>query len=88
MLCLAERWFEEELIKDLVYINLGEGISACIMMNDRILQGARGYAGEIAMSIQEGGPRQLWNGDAWKHMAFGIGERAKAELPVISDDMC
>jgi len=58
---LAERWFGgAKGCKDLVYVNWGEGISAGVIMNDRILQGAHGHAGEIGhMSIQEGG--QLCN---------------------------
>ena len=88
---LAERWFGGGTdCKDLVYINLGEGISAGIMMNDRILQGARGYAGEIGhMSIQEGGPLCNCGNRGCLESICGIPalvRRAKAELPVISDD--
>ncbi|MFY9472167.1 MAG: ROK family transcriptional regulator, partial [Tepidanaerobacteraceae bacterium] len=55
---LAERWFGGGTgCKDLVYVNLGEGISAGVIINDRILQGVHGHAGEIGhMSIQEAGP--------------------------------
>lgn len=54
---LAERWFGDCAdSRDLVYINWGEGISAGILSDDRILQGHRGYAGEIGhIIIQEGG---------------------------------
>ncbi len=55
---LAERWFGECAdCRDLVYINWGEGISAGVLTDERILQGYRGYAGEIGhIVIQEGGP--------------------------------
>lgn len=45
---LAERWFGGGTnYRDLVYVNLGEGISAGIILDDHILQGFSGYAGEI-----------------------------------------
>jgi N-acetylglucosamine repressor len=55
---LAERWFGDCAdCRDLVYINWGEGISAGVLTDERILQGYRGYAGEIGhIVIQEGGP--------------------------------
>jgi predicted NBD/HSP70 family sugar kinase len=55
---LAERWFGDCAdSRDLVYINWGEGISAGILSDERILQGHRGYAGEIGhIVILEGGP--------------------------------
>lgn len=53
---LAERCFGENS-KDLVYINLGEGISAGIILEDKVLHGNLGYAGEIGhMVIAEDGP--------------------------------
>ncbi|MDD4569756.1 MAG: ROK family transcriptional regulator [Tepidanaerobacteraceae bacterium] len=88
---LAERWFGGGTdCKDLVYVNLGEGISAGIMMNDRILQGAGGHAGEIGhMSIQEGGPLCNCGNRGCLESICGIPalvRRAKAELPVIPND--
>lgn len=54
---LAERWFGGNEYHDLVYINIGQGISAGIMIGDRVLQGAKGHAGEIGhMVILENGP--------------------------------
>ena len=45
---LAERWFGGGVdSQDLVYVNMGEGISAGIILGDRILQGFQGHAGEI-----------------------------------------
>jgi predicted NBD/HSP70 family sugar kinase len=55
---LAEQWFGGgTACKDLVYINLGEGISAGIILADMIIQGFQGHAGEIGhMVIEENGP--------------------------------
>ena len=55
---LAERWFGGgKDSADLVYINLGEGISAGVMLDDRILQGFQGHAGEIGHIVMcEDGP--------------------------------
>ncbi len=54
---LAERWFGDcAECRDLVYVNWGEGISAGVLSDERILQGHRGFAGEIGhIVIQEGG---------------------------------
>ena len=58
---LAERWFGDCAdCRDLIYLNWGEGISAGIISDERILQGSRGYVGEVGhIVIQEGG--QLCN---------------------------
>jgi predicted NBD/HSP70 family sugar kinase len=55
---LAERWFGNGTnSRDLIYINLGEGISAGIILNDQILQGSHGYAGQIGhIVLTEDGP--------------------------------
>lgn len=55
---LAERWFGGgQESPDLVYVNLGEGISAGVMLDDRILQGFQGHAGEIGhIVMDEAGP--------------------------------
>jgi N-acetylglucosamine repressor len=55
---LAERWFGSGTdCKDLIYINLGEGISAGIILDDHILQGSHGYAGQIGhIVLAENGP--------------------------------
>jgi len=88
---LAERWFGGAIeCKDLVYVNLGEGISAGVIVNDRILQGAEGHAGEIGhMSIQEGGPLCNCGNRGCLESICGIPaimRKAKAELPIIPDD--
>lgn len=54
---LTERCYGGTECKDMVYVNLGEGISAGIILGDRILQGFHGYAGEIGhIVLDEGGP--------------------------------
>ncbi|MDR3564004.1 MAG: ROK family transcriptional regulator [Negativicutes bacterium] len=55
---LGEKWFGDGAhCNDLIYINLGEGISAGILVKDEILQGANGYAGQIGHVVMiEGGP--------------------------------
>lgn len=55
---LAERWFGGgKNSRDLVYINIGEGVSAGIIINDKILHGYAGYAGEVGhIVIKKNGP--------------------------------
>ncbi|WP_110953686.1 ROK family transcriptional regulator [Anaerosinus massiliensis] len=49
---LGEKWFGGGVhCKNLIYVNLGEGISAGILMNDVIVQGAQGYAGQIGHTV-------------------------------------
>lgn len=55
---LAERWFGGGTdSSDLVYINWGEGISAGVILEDRIIQGFQGHAGEVGhIVMNELGP--------------------------------
>ncbi|SFL71116.1 ROK family transcriptional regulator [Pelosinus propionicus] len=55
---LAEWWFGGGIsFRNLVYVNLGEGISAGVISADRVIQGAQGHAGEIGHSfMMENGP--------------------------------
>jgi len=55
---LAEWWFGGGInFRNLVYINLGEGISAGVISADRVIQGAEGHAGEIGHTfMMENGP--------------------------------
>lgn len=44
-------------VRDLVYVNLGEGFSAGVISDGHILSGSRGYAGEMGHTvIMENGP--------------------------------
>lgn len=56
---LGERWFGSgQEYKNLVYINIGYGISAGIIIEDQIVQGAKGHAGEIGhLVVEEHGPK-------------------------------
>lgn len=55
---LAERIFGDgTTCKNLAYVHIGYGISAGIMMDDRILHGGLGHAGEIGhVVVEENGP--------------------------------
>ena len=88
---LAERWFGDCAdSRDLVYINWGEGISAGILSDERILQGHRGYAGEIGhIVILEGGPLCNCGNRGCLEAICGIPaleRKVAAELPFIPAD--
>lgn len=88
---LGELWFGGGInCKDLIYINLGEGISAGIIMNDRILQGVHGHAGEIGhIVIQEEGPLCNCGNRGCLESICGIPallRKVKVELPLIKSD--
>lgn len=55
---LAEKWFGcGTAYNNLAYINMGEGISTGILINDSILAGSHGYAGQIGhMVLDSNGP--------------------------------
>ena len=55
---MGEKWFGGGMdSKNLIYLNMGEGISAGIMLDDTIIQGAQGFAGQIGHTIMiEQGP--------------------------------
>lgn len=88
---LAEKWFgEAKFCKDLVYINLGEGISAGIIIEDKILQGFHGHAGEIGhIVVTENGPLCNCGNRGCLESLYGIPaiiRKAYSELPLIKDD--
>jgi len=88
---LAERWFGGGTdCKDLIYINLGEGISAGIITNDHMLQGSQGYAGEIGhIVLTEGGPLCNCGNRGCLESLCGIPalvKRANAELSLVKPD--
>ncbi|MCR4429917.1 MAG: ROK family transcriptional regulator [Tepidanaerobacteraceae bacterium] len=87
---LAERWFGGgNDCTDLVYINLGEGISAGIIMDDRILQGFQGHAGEIGHIVMvEGGPLCNCGNRGCMESICGIPaivRKAVSEMPFIKE---
>lgn len=88
---LAERWFGGGTdCKDLIYINLGEGISAGIITDDHILQGSQGYAGEIGhIALTEEGPLCNCGNRGCLESLCGIPalvKRANAELSQVKPD--
>ncbi|MDI3481950.1 MAG: N-acetylglucosamine repressor [Tepidanaerobacteraceae bacterium] len=88
---LAERWYGGGTeFTDLVYINLGEGISAGIIMDDRILQGFQGHAGEIGHIVMvEDGPLCNCGNRGCLESICGIPaivRKATSEMPFIKDD--
>jgi N-acetylglucosamine repressor len=85
---LAEKWFGGGVAYDnLAYINMGEGISTGIILNNAILQGSHGYAGQIGHMVLDS------NGTMCKCGNRGCLEticacpallrKARAELPLI-----
>lgn len=49
---LGEKWYGGGTnCENLIYINMGEGISAGIIMGDHIVQGSQGYAGQIGHTV-------------------------------------
>lgn len=87
---MAERWFGGMESKDLVYVNLGEGISAGIILGDRILQGYRGYAGEIGhIVLDEDGPLcNCGNRGCLEAICAvpALMNKVRAEMPLIAGD--
>lgn len=87
---LAERWFGGTECNDLVYVNLGEGISAGIILGDRILQGYQGYAGEIGhIVLDKGGPLCNCGNRGCLEAICAIPalmNKVLAELPLVSED--
>lgn len=88
---LAERWFGDCAdCRNLVYVNWGEGISAGIISDDRILQGHRGYVGEIGhIVILEGGTLCNCGNRGCLESICGVPaleRKVASELPFIRDD--
>lgn len=88
---LAERWFgggKEN--RDLVYINLGEGISAGVMVSDALIKGFEDYAGQIGhIVIAEDGPLCNCGNRGCLEAICGIPalmRKIYAELPLLNDD--
>ena len=85
---LAERWFGGGTeSRNLVYINLGEGISAGIILDDRIVYGFQGHAGEIGhILIRQNGPLCNCGNRGCLESICGIPaltRKANAELPLL-----
>ncbi|WP_378955065.1 ROK family protein [Pelosinus sp. sgz500959] len=88
---LAERWFGGGIkYRDLAYINLGEGISAGIIVDDKILNGYQGYTGQIGhIVMQEGGTLCNCGNRGCLESICGIPallRKVKSEMPLIGSD--
>jgi len=86
---LAEWWFGGgNSYTDLVYINLGEGISAGVISADRIIQGAEGHAGQIGhIVVVEKGPLCKCGNQGCLEAICGIPalmRKANEEIPLVS----
>lgn len=85
---LAEWWFGGGIsFRDLVYINLGEGISAGVISADRVVRGAGGHAGQIGhIVLVENGPLCKCGNRGCLEAICGIPallHKANTELPFI-----
>lgn len=88
---LAEQWYGDfSNCSDLVYINWGEGISAGIICGDRILQGHRGFAGEIGHIVMrpDGALCNCGNRGCLEAVAGipALERKTTVELPFIRED--
>jgi len=86
---LAEWWFGGGIsFRDLVYINLGEGISAGVISADRVVRGAGGHAGQIGhIVLLEDGPLCKCGNRGCLEAICGIPalmHRTNTELPSIN----
>ena len=86
---LAEWWFGGGTsFRDLVYINVGEGISAGVISADRVIRGAGGHAGQIGhIVVVENGPLCKCGNRGCLEAICGIPallHKANTEMPFIS----
>lgn len=76
--------------QNLIYINMGEGISAGIIMDDRIVQGAEGYAGQIGHTVMlDQGPLCNCGNRGCLEAICAVPallRKVEAEIPVISEN--
>lgn len=87
---LAQKWFGTgNRYRSLAYLNLGEGISAGFVLDDSIVQGASGYAGQIGHRVvAENGPLCNCGNRGCLEAVCAIPailHKVKAELPLIAE---
>lgn len=77
-------------VQDFVYVNLGEGISAGVIINGKPLYGSMGYAGEIGHTvIVENGPLCNCGNKGCLESLYAVPalvRKANNELPLYRDD--
>jgi len=88
---LGEKWFGGGInCEDLIYINMGEGISAGIIMGDSIVQGSQGYAGQIGhtVMVEQGALCNCGNRGCLETICGipAILRKINSELPFLADE--
>lgn len=88
---LGEKWFGGGTsCENLIYINMGEGISAGIIMGECIVQGSQGYAGQIGhtVMIEQGALCNCGNRGCLETICGipAILRKVTAELPFIAGE--
>jgi len=88
---LGEKWFGAGTsCENLIYINMGEGISAGIIMGESILQGSQGYAGQIGhtVMVEQGSLCNCGNRGCLETICGipAILRKVHAELPFLSSE--
>ncbi|MDA8443088.1 MAG: ROK family transcriptional regulator, partial [Peptococcaceae bacterium] len=77
-------------IKNLVYVNLGEGFSAGVIMDNKMLYGAHGHAGEMGhMVVVEDGPLCNCGNKGCLESIYAVSalvRKANNELPLCQDN--
>ncbi len=88
---LGEKWFGGGTnCENLIYINMGEGISAGIIMGESIVQGSQGYAGQIGhtVMIEQGALCNCGNRGCLETICGipAILRKVTAELPFLANE--
>jgi N-acetylglucosamine repressor len=88
---MAEHWFGGGIgCADIAYIHLGEGISAGVIMGNRITQGSQGFAGEIGHIVvkEDGALCNCGNRGCLEALCSvpALMRTAATELPVLRRD--
>ncbi|MDR3560446.1 MAG: ROK family transcriptional regulator [Negativicutes bacterium] len=88
---MAEHWFSGGIgCTNITYINLGEGISAGVILGDRIVQGFQGYGGQLGHIVlkEDGALCNCGNRGCLEALCSvpALLRTAAAELPVLKKD--
>ncbi|MDF2611748.1 MAG: Glucokinase [Lachnospiraceae bacterium] len=88
---LGEKWYGGGInCENLIYINMGEGISAGIIMGEHIVQGSQGYAGQIGhtVMIEQGTLCNCGNRGCLETVCGipALVQKVNAKLPFLADE--
>ncbi|MCC5466956.1 ROK family transcriptional regulator [Pelosinus baikalensis] len=88
---LGEKWYGGGInCENLIYINMGEGISAGIIMGEHIVQGSQGYAGQIGhtVMIDQGTLCNCGNRGCLETICGipALVQKVNAQLPFLADE--